>query len=90
MERLAAEDRLMLWPDEFWPQDIGALAILDGAGSMLDVDGRFRVKTARRAVEARFPLRFPVPAGAPRATARAGRAAVDGRPGVRPGRPCCG
>ena len=55
MERLAAEDRLMLWPDEFWPQDIGALAILDGAGSMLDVDGRFRVETARRAVEARLP-----------------------------------
>ena len=32
MERLTAEDRLMLWPDERWPQDIGALAVLDGAG----------------------------------------------------------
>ena len=31
MERLTAEDRLMLWPDERWPQDIGALAVLDGA-----------------------------------------------------------
>ena len=25
MERLTAEDRLMLWPDERWPQEIGAL-----------------------------------------------------------------
>jgi hypothetical protein len=31
MERLTAEDRLMLWPDERWPQEIGALAVLDGA-----------------------------------------------------------
>ena len=31
MERLTAEDRLMLWPDERWPQDIGVLAILEGA-----------------------------------------------------------
>jgi hypothetical protein len=23
MERLTAEDRLMLWPDERWPQDMG-------------------------------------------------------------------
>ena len=63
MERLATEDRLMLEPDEFWPQDIGALAILDGAGSMLDPDGRFRIEAARRAVEATLPLvpRFRVP-----------------------------
>jgi hypothetical protein len=26
IERLTAEDKLMLWPDEIWPQDIGALA----------------------------------------------------------------
>lgn len=56
MGRLAAGDRLMLWPDEFWPQDIGALAILDGAGRMLGPDGQFRVGEARRAVEARLPL----------------------------------
>lgn len=35
MERLTAEDRLMLWPDERWPQDIGVLAVLDGA-SLID------------------------------------------------------
>jgi diacylglycerol O-acyltransferase / wax synthase len=55
MERLTAEDRLMLWPDERWPQDIGALAVLDGAG-LLDASGRFRIETARRAVEARLHL----------------------------------
>ena len=28
----------MLWPDEVWPQDIGALAVLDGApGSLTQV-----------------------------------------------------
>jgi len=56
MERLAAEDRLMLWPDELWPQDIGALAILDGGGWLLDRHGRFQVEAARQAVEARLHL----------------------------------
>ena len=31
MQRLTAEDRLMLWQDERWPQEIGALVVLDGA-----------------------------------------------------------
>src|SRR5215472_12350352 len=56
MERLTAEDRLMLLPDELSPQDIGALDALDGAGRLLDPDGRFRVEEARRAVEARLHL----------------------------------
>jgi len=56
MERLTAEDRLVLWPDELWPQDIGALAVLDGAGRLLDPDGRFRAGTVRQAVEARLHL----------------------------------
>ena len=55
MERLTAEDRLMLWPDERWPQDIGALAILGGA-RLLDSDGRFPIEAAREAVEARLHL----------------------------------
>jgi diacylglycerol O-acyltransferase / wax synthase len=55
MERLTAEDRLMLWPDENWPQEIGALAVLDGAG-LLDPDGRFLVDAVRRAVAARLHL----------------------------------
>jgi diacylglycerol O-acyltransferase len=55
MERLTAEDRLMLWPDENWPQDIGALAVLDGGG-LLDPDGRFLLDAARQAVAARLHL----------------------------------
>lgn len=55
MERLTAEDRLMLWPDARWPQEIGVLAILDGA-ALLDPDGRFRIEVARQAVAARLHL----------------------------------
>jgi WS/DGAT/MGAT family acyltransferase len=55
VERLSAQDRLMLWPDEFWPQDIGALAVLDGSG-LLEPDGRFRIDAVRRAVGARLHL----------------------------------
>lgn len=50
IERLCAEDRLVLWPDEVWPQDIGALGVLDGS-NLLDRDGRFRIETARQAIE---------------------------------------
>ena len=68
MERLTAEDRLMLWPDERWPQEIGALAVLDGT-SLLDPDGRFQVEAVRQAVEARLHLvpRFPQLLHVPRA-----------------------
>ena len=55
MERLTAEDQVMLWPDEIWPQDIGALAVLDGS-SLLDADGRFRIEAVREAVAARLHL----------------------------------
>ena len=55
MERLTAEDQLMLWPDEIWPQDIGALALLDGS-SLLDPDGRFRIEAVRQAVAGRLHL----------------------------------
>jgi diacylglycerol O-acyltransferase / wax synthase len=55
IERLSAEDRVMLWPDDVWPQDIGALAVLDGAG-LLDPDGRFRIEAVREAVAGRIHL----------------------------------
>jgi WS/DGAT/MGAT family acyltransferase len=55
IERLTAEDEMMLWPDRIWPQDIGALAILDGT-SLLDPEGRFRVEAVRQAVESRLHL----------------------------------
>jgi WS/DGAT/MGAT family acyltransferase len=56
MDRLTAQDLLMLWPDEFgWPDDIGALAILDGT-SLLDPDGRVRIDEVRRHLEPRLQL----------------------------------
>jgi WS/DGAT/MGAT family acyltransferase len=55
IERLSAEDELMLWPDEVWPQDIGALAVLDGRG-LVDEGGRFRIEAMREAIEARLHL----------------------------------
>ena len=55
MERLTAGDQLMLWPDEIWPQDIGALAVLDGS-SLLDPGNRFRIEAIREAVAARLHL----------------------------------
>jgi len=55
VDRLTAEDRLMLWSDEGWPQDIGALAVLDGR-ALLDSDGRFRIDAAREEIERRLHL----------------------------------
>jgi diacylglycerol O-acyltransferase len=55
VERLNAEDRLILWPDEVWPQDIGALGVLDGS-SLLDSDGSFRIQAAKQAIDARLHL----------------------------------
>ena len=60
MERLTAEDQLMLWPDEIWPQEIGAVAVLDGravldGSAVLDAGGRPDPAGAvRRVVEARL------------------------------------
>jgi diacylglycerol O-acyltransferase / wax synthase len=56
IDRLTAQDLLMLWPDELgWPEDIGALAILDGTG-LLDRDGGVRIEAIRRHLEPRLPL----------------------------------
>lgn len=55
MERLTAEDEIMLWPDEIWPQDIGAIAVLDGS-NLLGPDGRFRIEVVRKAVAGRLHL----------------------------------
>ena len=55
VERISAEDRLMLWPDRLWPQDVGALVVIDGPG-FLEADGRFDLDAARAAVESRLHL----------------------------------
>src|SRR5512133_2532274 len=56
LERLTAQDLLMLWADELgWSEEIGALAVLDG-GPLLDEDGRVRVEEVRRLLEPRLAL----------------------------------
>ncbi len=56
MDRLTAQDLSMVWPDDVgWPQDIGALATLDGT-TLLDAEGRFRIGAVRAAIEARLHL----------------------------------
>ena len=37
MERLSAEDRAVLWPDKPWPQEIDALAVLEGKDDLFTV-----------------------------------------------------
>ncbi|MGZ4664100.1 MAG: wax ester/triacylglycerol synthase family O-acyltransferase [Frankiaceae bacterium] len=54
MERLNAADLAMLWPDDFgWPQDIGAIGVLD-AGALVGPDGQLRVEGVRAAIESRL------------------------------------
>jgi len=50
MDRVTAQDLMSLWPEEFgWPEDIGALAILDDR-SLLDAEGRFQIERAREEI----------------------------------------
>jgi diacylglycerol O-acyltransferase len=54
LERLTAQDLLMLWPDDLgWPGDIGALAILDGT-RLLVRGGHVRIEAVRRQLEPRL------------------------------------
>jgi len=48
IDRLTPEDQVMLWPDAMWPQDIGAVALLDPNG--------FSLERVRRVVESRLHL----------------------------------
>jgi diacylglycerol O-acyltransferase / wax synthase len=54
MEQLTAQDLSMVWPEDFgWPQEIGALAILDGS-PLLEADGRFPIEMVREHIERRL------------------------------------
>ena len=55
IDRLTALDQLMLRASKRWPQDIGALALLDGA-NLLDPSGRLRIEAAREAIGSRLHL----------------------------------
>jgi hypothetical protein len=60
VDRLTAEDQLMLWPDEIWPQEIGALAILDGS-SLAGPGGRPGPTRARAGQHHQSGSRIPIP-----------------------------
>jgi WS/DGAT/MGAT family acyltransferase len=55
IDRLTAEDELMLRWDGMWAQDIGALVLLDGK-ELLDRTGSLRIEAVRAAIEARLYL----------------------------------
>jgi diacylglycerol O-acyltransferase / wax synthase len=55
IDRLTALDRLMLGASAIWPQDIGALALLDGT-NLLEPGGRFRIEAVREAIGSRLQL----------------------------------
>lgn len=56
LDRLTAPDLMLIWPEEKgWPQEIGALAILDGR-SLFDADGEFQLGAIREAVGRRLHL----------------------------------
>lgn len=56
MERLSPQDLITLWPEQVGsPQDMGALAVLDG-GSLSTQDGGVRTELVRAHVESRVHL----------------------------------
>src|SRR6266545_1530104 len=55
IDRLTALDQLMLRASKVWPQDIGALVLLDGT-TLLEPSGRFRIEAVREAIESRLQL----------------------------------
>jgi diacylglycerol O-acyltransferase / wax synthase len=55
IDRLTGLDQLMLRASELWPQDIGALALLDGT-NLFGPGGHFRIEAVREAIESRLQL----------------------------------
>jgi hypothetical protein len=55
IDRLTALDQLMLRASTVWPQDVGALALLDGA-NLLEPSGCLRIEAVREAIASRLQL----------------------------------
>lgn len=55
IERLSGEDQVMLAASEVWPQDVCALALLDGE-VLFDTGGRFRIEAVRALIASRLHL----------------------------------
>lgn len=55
LERVTPLDRMMLGASKRWPQDIGALAILDGQ-ELWEAPGRLRLDAVRQTIEGRLHL----------------------------------
>lgn len=55
IERLSGSDQMMQRLGKLWPQDNGALFLLDGA-SLFDPSGPFRIEKVTEKVRARLPL----------------------------------
>ena len=55
IERLSPGDLLMLRASEVWPQEIGAVALLEG-GPLFDPSGRFRIEELRERIASRLHL----------------------------------
>ncbi len=56
LDRLSPADLSMIWPEDFgWPQDIGAIALLDGS-SLVDANGHFRIDEVRDQIARRLHL----------------------------------
>lgn len=53
IDRLSASDRVLVEASALWPQEIGAIVLLDGS-PLLDRHGRFRLDVARRAIASRL------------------------------------
>jgi diacylglycerol O-acyltransferase / wax synthase len=54
-DRLTPLDQLMLRASKIWPQDIGALVLLDGT-DLFEPSGRFRIEAVREAIGSRLQL----------------------------------